>query len=167
LVAKTKPFQPLDNVLSFSHLTLYNTTFARFAPAFKNRAKVTNLLTASPLDMGLLTPKVPEWHPAPKPLRYLKTKLEQDVGPLWGDHGGLVDLALGYSLRCAATVGGPETNVPTVVGLSNLKEVHEVVKVWRDVSGGVDHGRRKVEGMTTKSFTDAGWMNWTWGDQVL
>ncbi|KDQ29275.1 hypothetical protein PLEOSDRAFT_2849, partial [Pleurotus ostreatus PC15] len=87
------PYEPVDVILSYSHLNLQNSTFLAFAPHLITRAKVKQLLAASPLSMGLLTPSPPQWHPAPPPLKASAAA----AGKLWDK--GLPDLALGYSIR--------------------------------------------------------------------
>lgn len=110
-------------LLSYSHLNLQNASFAAFVPAFRARARVAQLVTASPLNMGLLTPAPPAWSPASPALR--------DAVSAAGDalakkQGGLVNVALGYAYRRAE-----EIDLPTVVGLSRPSEVHETMRVWR------------------------------------
>lgn len=123
LIYKTPPYEPLDVLLSYSHLTLQNSRFNTFAPHFYERAKVKQLLAASPLSMGLLTSTPPTWHPAPRELKSAVVEAQQ-VGP------SLPNLALGYASRQTST------KVPLVVGFSSPREVHECVKVWREVHEG-------------------------------
>src|SRR5579859_1840921 len=60
---------PLDVILSYSNLTLQNTTLDAAVPAFK-AAGVKQILTASPLSMGLLRAEGPHpWHPASQTLK--------------------------------------------------------------------------------------------------
>ena len=125
LVLYNPPYEPLDVLLNYSHLNLQNDTFAAFLPEFRSRARIAQFLTASPLNMGLLTPSPPPWHPAPLELRdKVKAMSEQCIKEGWGV--SLPNLALGFAYRRAR-----ELDVPTVVGLSNLKEVHETVRIWR------------------------------------
>ncbi|KZT13110.1 Aldo/keto reductase [Laetiporus sulphureus 93-53] len=128
LALHTPPYKPLDVLLSYSHLMLQNTAFAEFAPHFRDRAKISQLLTASPLNMGLLTPKPPAWHPASQELRDA-AKQASSTCAQWD--GGLPNVAVGFSFRKAN-----ELSVPTVVGLSNPREVHENVRVWREICEG-------------------------------
>ncbi|EDR12522.1 galactose dehydrogenase, partial [Laccaria bicolor S238N-H82] len=92
LILHTAPFKPVDILLSYSHLCLQNSTFMEFASHFYRRAKVGQLLAASPLSMGLLTQSPPSWHPAPPGLLHAVSKAREN----WPD---LTNLALGYSLR--------------------------------------------------------------------
>lgn len=125
LVLHTAPYEPIGVLLNYSHLNMQNNTFAAFVPHFRGRAKIPQLLTASPLNMGLLTPSPPLWHPAPSELRALThTTHEQVVKAGW--ETGLPNLALGYAYRTA-----DDLDLPTVVGLSKLTEVHETMRVWR------------------------------------
>lgn len=52
---------------------------------------------------------------------------------------GLPDIAVGYSFKQSEAVGGGgggSGGAPNVVGMSDLREVHENVRVWREVKGG-------------------------------
>ncbi|KAF7353094.1 hypothetical protein MVEN_01277400 [Mycena venus] len=70
LILHNPPFKPVDVVLSYSNLSLQNGTFLEFAPELLQRAKVGQLLAASPFSMGLLTDAgPPSWHPASPALR--------------------------------------------------------------------------------------------------
>lgn len=53
----------LDFLMSYSHYHLLNTRFADFAPHFTPH--VSQLLCASPLNMGFFSPSIPWWSPAP------------------------------------------------------------------------------------------------------
>ena len=150
LILHTAPFKPVDILLSYSHLCLQNSTFMEFAPHFYRRAKVGQLLAASPLSMGLLTQCPPSWHPAPPGLLHAVSKAREN----WSD---LTNLALGYSLRQTRAVGD---NVPLVVGFSTPEEVHECVKVWREVSKGSDRQKREKE--VCELFREAGYLDWSW-----
>ncbi|KAI0721979.1 Aldo/keto reductase [Cerioporus squamosus] len=147
--------KPLDVLLSYCHISLQNSAFATYAPAFRERAKVGQLLTASPLNMGLLTPKPPSWHPASPELKEAAKKAaklcEDEQWP-----GGLPNLAVGYGYR-----KGAELNMPVVVGLSNPEEVHESVRAWRAIKEGKDKERRvALEEKVSALFGDG--LGWSW-----
>lgn len=150
LILHTAPFKPVDILLSYSHLCLQNSTFMEFAPHFYRRAKVGQLLAASPLSMGLLTAFPPSWHPAPPGLLHAVSKAREK----WSD---LTNLALGYSLRQTRAVGD---NLPLVVGFSTPEEVHECVKVWREVSKGSERQKREKE--VCELLREAGYLDWSW-----
>jgi len=149
--------EPLDVLLSYSHLNLQNDTFTSYAPELRARAKVKQLLTASPLNMGLLTPTPPSWHPAPPGLREAASNAHSIcVANGWGH--GLPDIALGFAYRKAK-----ELELPTVVGLSNPQEVHETMKVWRELTleaGDVAKKRRAVEALANDQFST--FQGWSW-----
>ena len=42
--------------------------------------------------------------------------------------GGLPNIALGFSYRNARQLG-----IPTVVGMGSLEQVHETMRVWREI----------------------------------
>ena len=154
MVLHTAPFRPLDVLLSYSHLCLQNSTFLEFIPHFYRRGKVGQLLAASPMSMGLLTPTPPSWHPAPPRLR----KAVVDASETWD--GGLPDLAIGYSIRRAISAEKP---LPLVVGFSSPEEVHECVKVWREiVAGHQSDEREKSEKQAQEVFGQAGLLDWSW-----
>ncbi|KAJ3483717.1 hypothetical protein NLI96_g6123 [Meripilus lineatus] len=77
--------------------------------------------------MGLLTPSTPSWHPAPPALREASKRANETCkNEQW--EGGLPNIALGFAYKKAK-----ELDVPTVVGLSQLREVHENIRVWREL----------------------------------
>jgi len=157
LVLHTPPYKPLDLVLSYSHLNLQNATFANFAPQFSERAQVGQLLTASPLNMGLLTPVPPSWHPAPKRLHEAVSDAREN-SEIWPK--GLPNLALGYAMRNSGSANG---DLPLVVGFSHPREVHECLEVWRKVAGGDDESeRRGMEELVIEIFHKSGFLNWSW-----
>ncbi|GBE79202.1 Aldo/keto reductase [Sparassis latifolia] len=155
LVLHTPPYKPLDVLLTYSNLNLQNASFASFAPALKARARIPQLLIASPLNMGLLTFTPPAWHPAPAGLRAATAEAVAvcDNAP-W--EGGLPNVAVGYGFRRGAAVG-----VPVVVGMTNLLEVHENVRVWRELKDGTRAEERvALEGRVVDVFRE--WQGWSW-----
>lgn len=154
--------QPLDTLLSFSNYNLQNAAFAAFTPHFR-AAGVRQLASASPFSMGLLTPRPPPWHPAPQQIHTIVKRAAEscEAAELTG---GLPSLALGFSLRRAR--GHAMDDVPSVVGLSNLREVHETMRVWREVSGqqdaAEDQARNVLEEEVRAMFAREGWDGWCW-----
>lgn len=152
LILHSPPCQPVDVILSYSHLSLQNATFSKFVPLFRDYAKVGQLLTASPMSMGLLSSLPPPWHPAPPELKAIVSRV-QDVWP-----SKLPNLALGYSIRNTA-----QGNVPLVVGFSHPDEVLEAVRVWWEVQRGLGSEERiKVEEEVRTAFRNAGFLDWSW-----
>ncbi|KAG9317146.1 Aldo/keto reductase family-domain-containing protein [Chiua virens] len=127
LVRHTPPYEPLDVVLSYCHLNLQNSTLLAFKIAFEQRAGVKQVLTASPLSMGLLRPNPPAWHPASRDLRMVVERAVQMTMTPSGE-SGLPELALQYAFEKAREVG-----MPTVVGLGSLRDVHESARIWYEV----------------------------------
>ncbi len=76
--------------------------------------------------MGLLTPSQPPWHPAPLTLLEASQKANE---ALRDGHNGLPKISLGFAYRKAKELG-----IPTVVGLSKMKEVHETIRIWRELN---------------------------------
>ncbi|KAI0771534.1 Aldo/keto reductase [Trametes elegans] len=155
LVLHTPPFEPLDVLLSYSHSNLQNCTAADYAPHFRDRARVAQLVTASPLNMGLLTPTPPQWHPATAEIKEATTR----AGRLCEEaqwEGGLPNVAVGYGFRKGAQLG-----LPVVVGLSNPREVHESVRVWREIKDGKDQEKRiALEEQIAGLYGDS--LGWSW-----
>lgn len=147
--------------MSYSHLNLANKSFIDFLPHFIRRAAVVQLLSAGPFSMGLLTPHPPAWHPAPDILKsavQAASKLCEETGFV----GGLSNVALGFAMRTEG-LGEERKDVPTVIGFSKPSEVHEAVKVWRELHGGEASQKRKdVEVAVMGIFEAAGQMNWSW-----
>ncbi|EJD01295.1 Aldo/keto reductase [Fomitiporia mediterranea MF3/22] len=161
LILHSPPFKPVDVLLSYSQSNLQNSAFAAFAPAFRERARVAQLISASPFNMGLLTSKPPVWHPAPPALRSA-VKHAYEVCETIDWPGGLADVALGYAMKEKTLPGG---EVPVVIGLSNPGEVHEAIRVWRDVQNidsSSDSRREYVENTVIGIFKESGYFGWAW-----
>ncbi|PFH52561.1 hypothetical protein AMATHDRAFT_74044 [Amanita thiersii Skay4041] len=153
LILHHPPYKPVDVILSYSHLTLQNSTFMDFAPHFTQRAQVKQLVAASPLSMGLLTRSPPSWHPAPLQLRTTVEEIQQHISDL-------PDLALGYSMRYA---GPAHIDAPLVIGLSTTHEVHECVRVWREIQEiqGLEK-RQSGEQFVMNKLHIVGLKDWSW-----
>lgn len=129
--------------------------------------------------MGLLTPSPPSWHPAPPELREVSARA-RDACTAWP--GGLPNIALGFSFREFSTIPRSQNQnevemaervlsngdsvfatVPVVVGLSTPGEVHEVIRAWRNILGGIDSTQRKeIERIVLDMFKDSGYYGWSW-----
>jgi D-arabinose 1-dehydrogenase len=161
-MANTPGLQPLDCILSYSHSNLQNHRLDNFLNHFIQHGKITQVFSASPLSMGLLAPKRPQWHPAP-PDMIEASRVAATAAQEWP--GGLTNLALGFAFRRPKSYAetSPSNDVPTLIGLSSLQEVHEAMAVWREVSiPGANTIRKSKEDMIKGIFTAAGWLNWSW-----
>ncbi|KAJ3822427.1 Aldo/keto reductase [Lentinula raphanica] len=159
LILYHPPYEPVDVLLSYSHISLQNSTFAQFVPHFRQRAKVKQLVAASPFSMGLLTPRIPHWHPSPDGLREAVAKARVEYEEDSAD-SGFTDAALAYSIR---RCGHGDLNVPLVVGVSTPGEVHKCVKVWRRVQEGLlSADERQKEEKAMEAFREAGYLDWSW-----
>lgn len=70
--------------------------------------------------------------------------------------GGLPNVAIGWAVEKAE-----EEKMATVVGLSNLREVHQAVGAWREVKeGGKQHERFAAQAI--QAFEEAGVKDWSW-----
>ncbi|KAI8083975.1 NADP-dependent oxidoreductase domain-containing protein [Gilbertella persicaria] len=117
--------QPLDIVLSYSHYTLQNTSFADYAPKFR-AAGVRYLINASPLCMALLRDdKTPDWHPAHSGIREAADK----AAAIARQNGlSISDLASRFSFQ-----GRDQFQLDsTLIGLARKSEVQDAVRVWKD-----------------------------------
>jgi len=167
LIANTPGLSPLDVVLSFSHTTLQNSRLEVYLNPLLQTGKVKQIITAAPLSMGLLGPNRPKWHPAPQDMietsRVAAATAASSPGVGWP--GGLPNLALSYSFRRPKSHAemSPYNDVPTVVGLSSMQEVHDAMVVWREVSiPGTNTVRKSKEDVIRGLFHAAGWLNWSW-----
>ena len=113
--------------MSYCHLNLQNRTLLEFKRAFERRAGVEHVITASPLSMALLTPNPPPWHPASEDFKEVVRGAVQ-VSRRPDGESGLPQLALEYAFQKAK-----EVEIPTVVGLGSLKDVHENARIWYSV----------------------------------
>ncbi|KAI0786452.1 Aldo/keto reductase [Abortiporus biennis] len=157
LILHNPPYEPVDVLLSYSHLNLQNDTMQTFLPQLRDRARISQFVAASPINMGLLSPSPPSWHPAPQSFKDAARKAnEVCVKNNWP--GGLPNIALGFAYRKSR-----EMQVPMVVGLSQLREVHENVKVWRELreeSGTLADERAEVEKRVLEAFKEV--QGWSW-----
>jgi len=159
LILHHSPYKPLDLVMSYSNLNLQNSSLAAYAPHLKERAKVAQIFNASPLNMGLLTRLAPAWHPA-KAIPMLLDATASAVAVCEGWEGGLPNVALGYSMRHSMAAA-----MPVAVGLSSMKEVHESVKVWRQIQAENNKDssvRVDKEQEVVKVFEEAGMKDYCW-----
>ena len=67
---------------------------------------------------------------------------------------------MGYSIRHTNSVEEP---LPLAVGFSSPEEVHECVKVWREIlSGHKSEEREESEKQAQEVFRQAGFLDWSW-----
>jgi D-arabinose 1-dehydrogenase len=97
----------------------------------------------------------PAWHPAPEALREAVREAVRAVGSEQA-----VAVAVAWSVRLAAGAG-----MPVVVGMSNLREVHETIAAWRWAND-QDAGRReeleRKAALAQAVFNRTGTAGWTW-----
>ncbi|CAK5262683.1 unnamed protein product [Mycena citricolor] len=156
LILHNPPYKAVDVMLSYSNLTLQNSTFLQYSSHLLGRAQVGQLLVASPFSMGLLTDTgPPSWHPASTELR---SAARQTATLARAGGRSLADLATGFCIR---NTGG---SIPLAVGLNKPEEVHECVKVWRSVEleKEDDEARSQQEEAVRAVFKDSGVLDWSW-----
>lgn len=138
--------EPLDIIQSYSHFTLQNTTLSTFAPLFR-AAGVRQIITASPLSMGLLRTEGPQpWHPASPETKLAAERAVQ----VCRERGTTLErVALGFGFASASLTGREEEDTPTVVGLSTVAEVEETMAVYGEIYGKGEKrtGRKPGEGL--------------------
>lgn len=154
--------RPLDILLSFCQHTLQaydpvadKTNLELFAPLLKERGGVKQLVNASPLSMGLLTPRgPPAWHPAPKELRHVVKQVAHAVQP-----GSIANVALRFGLR---DWKAPYV-VPTITGWSTPAEVDASVAA-KKASDLPDASLEAMERLAKDMFRQdaGGWAGWAW-----
>ncbi|RAO67073.1 uncharacterized protein BHQ10_003085 [Talaromyces amestolkiae] len=145
--------EPLDVVMSYANYNLQNTRLATKALARLQAAGVDVVPNASIMGMGLLRGQgVFDWHPAPNGLRdatsraveVLRDEKNEKLESLatrygiesWIREGSAVGV-YGHPLEAtdgatAKLSNGQRLGV-TVVGVSNVKEVDELVAIYREV----------------------------------
>jgi aryl-alcohol dehydrogenase-like predicted oxidoreductase len=144
--------EPLDIVQSYANFTLQNTTLHTAGLERLKRAGVSVVTNASVLGMGLLRSQgVPvgghgDWHPAPRELR----RAVMDAAAFAEGEGERLEvLALRWGLetwaRVGASVGGLGAIGASVIGVSNLKELEETMRVWNSVLDGFPGRDRSVD----------------------
>ncbi|KAF9649301.1 Aldo/keto reductase [Thelephora ganbajun] len=125
-------YGPMDVLMSFCHLTVQNDTFTPFVRELAGRAGVGQLLTASPLSSEAL-----------------------NMCSTW--NGGLPNIALGFAYRNARDLG-----ILTAVGMGSLEQVHETVKVWREIAlDGSSQEREEHEDEVLRVFDASGCRNYS------
>lgn len=101
----------------------------------------------------------PAWHPAPEALR---EAVREAVGAVGSEQA--VAVAVAWSVRLAAEAGAG-AGMPVVVGMSNLREVHETIAAWRWAND-QDAGRReeleRKAALAQAVFNRTGTAGWTW-----
>ncbi|KAI9657810.1 MAG: hypothetical protein M1829_006876 [Trizodia sp. TS-e1964] len=155
--------EPLDAVMSYANCTLQSSVLPDAAQRL-SEAGVSVVLNASPLGMGLLRRQgVPvgaggDFHPAEEALR-ARCRAASAFCDARGERLEAVALrfALEAWVREGAGVGssvapaGVRKLGVTVVGVSFLAELEEVVQEWREVLAGLEEGGEDAGGGRARS----------------
>ena len=144
--------EPLDAVMSYANFTLQNTTLGSQGIERLKAAGVSVVPNASVLGMGLLrSAGVPvggkgDFHPAPRILRDRVMEAAKFVGQK-GERLEVVSIRWGLETwaREGAALGGVGGIGISVMGVSNLEELEETMRVWNSVLDGLPISARKVE----------------------
>ena len=122
----------LDVVLSYSNMTLQNSTLKTAVPKF-HAAGIQRIITASPLSMGLLRSAGPlPWHPASQSQRDAVIKAGEYVEK---QGHNLADTSMRYVYA--------KWDGCIIGGWSNIKELEDAVRMWHRVKSG--QGREEDE----------------------
>lgn len=182
--------EPLDALMSYANFTLQNTQLASAGLPRLRAARVDVVPNASILGMGLLrSAGVPagatgDWHPAPPALRakaaavarFLEARgdrLEKIAIRFavenWlregADVGASGAPALGRPFHVADDEGRRKRLGVTVIGVSDVRELDETMRVWRSILDALDAGvgarysvREEDDGpRRSKSASDREW----------
>ncbi|KAK2626814.1 hypothetical protein QTJ16_003989 [Diplocarpon rosae] len=143
--------EPLDAVMSYANYTLQNTKLQTLGLERLKRAGVSCVPNASILGMGLIRQAgVPvggkgDFHPAPLELR---TKCIQAAKFVEETGESLEVVGIRWGLdnwsRHGATLGGIGGIGVSVMGVSNLEELEETVRVWNSVLDALPIAGRQV-----------------------
>lgn len=157
--------KPLDVVQTYAHHTLQNDALQQgYLQALAEKAGVRQIVSASPLAMGLLTTSGgPDWHPAKDyPELFNATRAAVELCKEKGTK--LEDVALSFGYRPLSQPNG--RRVPIVVGCKDLQEMKETVRRWKEVNpaqggeGGLE--KKELEEEVKKLFTEKGVQGWSW-----
>ncbi|KAF8314773.1 Aldo/keto reductase [Clavulina sp. PMI_390] len=164
LLIKAHFGEPVESIMTYSHYNLQNISLTQFIGEFAQRAGVTTIYSASPLNMGLLGPNPPPWHFAPPGMFAARDKAVDVIeSAKWP--GGFANLATGFAFTTSNAVDGRlPSDITTVVGLSSMEEVRKAVEVWKEVNaeGGDNVSRIALEAQVRDCFVSAGWADWSW-----
>ena len=160
-----KTGEPLDIVMSYANFTLQNTRLASIALPRLKAAHVDVVPNASVLGMGLLRRTgVPigahgDFHPSPIELRKVIQKASN-----WCDRqdNRIEKVAIRFALETwiregevVGSKGDPASGIPwshervdhkaaklgvSVMGVSNIDELNETMRVWRSILDGLEGG---------------------------
>ena len=162
-----KTGEPLDIVMSYANFTLQNTRLASVALPRLKAARVDVVPNASVLGMGLLRRTgVPigahgDFHPSPNELRAVIQKASD-----WCDRqdNRIEKVAIRFALEtwiregeAVGSKGDPASGIPwahekvdhkaaklgvSVMGVSNINELNETMRVWRSILDGLEGGEQ-------------------------
>ncbi len=163
-----KTGKPLDAVMSYANFTLQNTRLSSVALKRLRAAGVNVVPNASVLGMGLLRRTgVPiggqgDFHPSPTELRAAIKKASE-----WCDlqNDRIEKVAIRFALEnwmregeSVGSKGDPASGIPwkretielmggtklgvSVMGVSNVEELDETMRVWRSILDGLENGEQ-------------------------
>ena len=157
--------EPLDAVMSYANYTVQNTRLSSVALPKFHAAGVDVVPNASVLGMGLLRRVgVPigaqgDFHPSPRGLRQVIARASDWCG---ARENRIEKVAIRYAIEnwmregsSVGSKGDPASGIPwqrenvpadtpklgvSVIGVSNVEELDETLRVWRSILDGLDHG---------------------------
>jgi D-arabinose 1-dehydrogenase len=136
--------EPLDVVQSYANFTLQNTALQTLGLDRLRKAGVSVVPNASVIGMGLLRSQgVPiggdgDWHPSPRELRKAVAEAAR-FAEAEGERLEVVAIRWGLETwaRAGAAVGGLGAIGVSVIGVSNVRELEETMRVWNSVLDGL------------------------------
>ena len=180
-MVKEQTGEPLDAVMSYGHYTVQNTRLSSFAVPRLQAAGVDVVPNASVLGMGLLRRiGVPigaqgDFHPSPRGLRQVIARASDWCG---ARENRIEKVAIRYAIEnwmregsSVGSKGDPASGIPwqrenvsadasklgvTVIGVSNVEELDETMRVWRSILDGLDDGEAIAVG-SGRGTSDREW----------
>ena len=159
--------EPLDAVMSYASFTVQNTRLSAVGLPRLHAAGVDVVPNASVLGMGLLRRVgVPigrqgDFHPSPRELRQAISKASDWCG---AGENRIEKVAIRFAIESwmregspLGSKGDPASGIPwqreevapdapklgvSVIGVSNIEELDETMRVWRSILDGLDHGEQ-------------------------
>jgi len=130
LANRNTDYGPIEVVLSYCHLNLFDQSLSGYLPAWKSRVGV---ISASPLGMGLLSDSdPPQWHPAAPELKQKCREVAQSCKERGGGGGGgeydklsISDIAIRYAFSEEASLNSLAS---VLIGIRSIEELEFAYK---------------------------------------
>ncbi|OCF74151.1 galactose dehydrogenase [Kwoniella mangroviensis CBS 8886] len=166
----------LDVLQTYSHQTIQNSSLSSgYLQAFTEQAKVSQVVSAAPLSMGLLTSSGgPTWHPARSHTKLYETtrKVSETCQK---NNTSIIDVSLRFGYRPLKQTDGKKVSI--VVGCTELDQLRSTLRKWKEVNPSFvfeererqqeeyekqDREKVEFERELEKMFEDEGVKDWSW-----